>query len=219
MTDQRHSDADGDVHADQPVVQAGTEPSDADAAVILLHGRGATAHGIVRMAEEFRRSGVAFLAPQAANSTWYPQSFLEPLAVNEPHLSGALAKVASTLDEASAAGIPTERTALLGFSQGACLASEFAARNPVRYGGVVALSGGLIGDTVDPDRYSGSLDGTPAFFGCSDVDPHIPEERVHESVSVYERLDADVTERIYEGMGHTVNEDELDFVSALVDDL
>ncbi|WP_248897918.1 alpha/beta hydrolase [Haloplanus halobius] len=208
-----------DVHADEPVMTAGTDPSAADAAVVLLHGRGASARSILGMASEFHRPGVAFLAPQAANNEWYPNSFLAPVADNEPHLSSALGKVEATLDRAADAGIPTERTALLGFSQGACLASEFAARNPTRYGGIVALSGGLIGDSVDPDDYTGSLDGTPAFFGCSDVDPHIPEERVHASTTVYDRLDADVTERIYEGMGHTVNEDEIAFVASLVEDL
>jgi phospholipase/carboxylesterase len=205
-----------DIHADGPVVTGGTDLGDAEAAVVLLHGRGATARSILRMAGEFDASGVAFLAPQAENNTWYPQSFLEPVESNEPHLTGALAAVARAVDTAVDAGIPVERTALLGFSQGACLASEFAARNPRRYGGVVALSGGLIGATVDRSAYDGSLDGTPAFFGCSDIDPHIPVDRVHESVAVYEDLGADVTERIYEGMGHTVNEDELDAVTDLV---
>jgi phospholipase/carboxylesterase len=205
-----------DVHADGPVLTAGTDPAEADAAALLLHGRGASARSILGMASEFEHADVAFFAPQADGNEWYPRSFLEPVDSNEPNLSGALAKVGSTLDRAADAGVPTDRTALLGFSQGACLATEYAARNPTRYGGVVALSGGLIGESVDPGRYVGSLDGTPAFFGCSDVDPHIPEERVHESVEVYDRLDADVTERIYEGMAHTVNRDELDFVSDLV---
>lgn len=205
-----------DVHADGPVLTAGTDPAEADAAVLLLHGRGASARSILGMASEFEHSKVAFLAPQADGSEWYPRSFLEPVESNEPNLSGALAKVGSTLDRTADAGIPTERTALLGFSQGACLATEYAARDPTRYGGVVALSGGLIGESVDPDDYAGSLDGTPAFFGCSDVDPHIPAERVHESVETYDRLDADATERIYEGMAHTVNRDEIEFVAGLV---
>jgi phospholipase/carboxylesterase len=208
-----------DIHADGPVVSAGADPADADAAVLLLHGRGATARSILGMASEFHHPGVAFLAPQADDNEWYPRSFLEPVESNEPNLSGALSKVGTTLDRVADAGVPTERTALLGFSQGACLATEYAARNPTRYGGVIALSGGLIGESVDPDDYAGSLDDTPAFFGCSDVDPHIPVERVHESVALFERLDADVTERIYEGMAHTVNEDEIDFVADLITDL
>jgi phospholipase/carboxylesterase len=208
----------GDSDRDTPLSD-GAALADADAAVVLLHGRGATARGILRMAGEFHHPGVAFLAPQAEGNTWYPRSFLEPVASNEPHLSGALRTVGATVDRAGDAGVPVERTAVLGFSQGGCLAAEFAARTPRRYGGVVALSGGLIGESVDPESYDGSLDGSPAFFGCSDVDPHIPVERVHESVRTFERLDADVTERIYEGMGHTVNGDELDVVSRLVADL
>lgn len=208
--------ANTDPHHDQPVVAAGASLDDAGAAMILVHGRGATAQSILELASLFDEPGVAFLAPQAAGNTWYPYSFLEPIDKNEPWLSSALAKVGSALEQVEAANIPPDRTVLLGFSQGACLASEFAARNARRYGGVVALSGGLIGPDGTPRHYDGSLDGTPAFFGCSDIDPHIPKERVDESAEVYQRLGADVTERIYPGMGHIVNEDEIEWVRDLV---
>jgi phospholipase/carboxylesterase len=200
-------------------VTAGTDLDEAEAAVVLVHGRGATARSIVRMAESFHRPGVAYLAPQANRNTWYPNPFTAPVESNEPGRTSGLRAVADAVDEANAAGIPTERVALLGFSQGACLASEFVARNPTRYGGLAALSGGLIGETIDPADYEGDLEGTPAFFGCSDVDPHIPEERVHASADVFERLGADVTKRLYPGMGHTINEDESEYVSAMVADL
>ncbi|WP_435067724.1 alpha/beta hydrolase [Haloplanus sp. C73] len=198
---------------------AGTDPESAEAAVLLLHGRDATAETILGMASELHRPGLTFLAPQAPDGSWYPQSALAPAESNEPQLSASLATVEGTLSRAQDVGIPTDRTLLLGFSQGACLASEFAARNPTRYGGVVALSGGLLGDVVDAEAYDGDLSRTPAFFGCSDDDPHVPEERVHASVDVYERLGADVTARIYEGVGHSVTEDELDALSTLVADL
>ncbi|AFZ72767.1 alpha/beta hydrolase [Natronobacterium gregoryi] len=208
-----------DPHGDQPLVSAGTELEDAEAAVVLVHGRGATARSIIGMADEIHQAGVAFLAPQAAANTWYPNSFLEPVEHNEPGRTSGLKAVENAIGEADDAGIPAERVLVLGFSQGACLASEFVARNPRRYGGLAALSGGLIGDELeDTEAYAreGSLEGTPAFLGCSDSDPHIPVERVHETADVIEKLDADVTTRIYEGMGHGVNRDELAAVSELV---
>ena len=208
-----------DPHAGAPLERAGASLADASVAMLLVHGRGASATGILGLATEIDRDDVAYLAPQADGNTWYPQSFLAPRASNQPHLDSALARIDDVLETVVDAGVEAERTVLLGFSQGACLASECAASSPRRYGGVVALSGGLIGSTVDHDRYQGSLDGTPAFFGCSDVDPHIPVERVHDSVHVYESLEADVTERIYEGMGHTINDDELTYIRELVDDL
>ena len=211
-------------HQGQPILTAGTAPEQARAAMVLVHGRGASATDILQIARAVGRDGVAYLAPQAAGQTWYPQSFLQPLAANEPALSSALAAVGGTLALAAAAGIPAERMILLGFSQGACLASEFAARNARRYGGLVALSGGLIGsgqgDGAPPDDklfdYGGSLGGTPVFLGCSDVDPHIPLRRVQRSTEVLRALGGEVTERIYPGMGHTVNDDELTFVRDLV---
>lgn len=203
-------------HQGQPLVTAGTSLEEAEAAVVLVHGRGATARSIVRMAESFHRPGVAYLAPQANRNTWYPNPFTAPVESNEPGRTSGLQAITDAIGEATDAGIPVERVMLLGFSQGACLASEFVARNPARYGGLAVLSGGLIGETIDPDDYDGDLDGTPVFFGCSDVDPHIPEGRVHESAAVFERLHADVTKRLYPGMGHTINQDESERVSAMV---
>ncbi|MFC6988821.1 alpha/beta hydrolase [Haloplanus sp. GCM10025708] len=203
-------------HQDQPLVTAGTSLDAADAAVVLVHGRGATARSIIGMAEEFHHEGVAYLAPQAAGNAWYPNSFLAPIESNQPGLDSGLRAVGDAVDEANDADVPTEQVMLLGFSQGACLATEYAARNATEYGGIVALSGGLIGPEGTPRDYEGSFDGTPVFLGCSDVDPHIPLERVHETADVFERMDADVTERIYEGMGHGVNEDEITHVDGMV---
>lgn len=194
----------------------GTPLDEAEAAMILVHGRGATAQSILQMGRQLREDGVALLAPQAARNTWYPNSFLEPVESNEPGRSSGLQAIEDAVAKANDAGIPTEKVLILGFSQGACLGSEFVARNPERYGGHVAFSGGLIGDTIDPDEFEGSLEGTPSFVGCSDVDPHIPEERVHVTTEVLERLDADVEERIYPGMGHGVNDDEVEYVSGMV---
>lgn len=202
-------------HGDQPLLREGTELSTADGAVVLLHGRGASARSILGVAGEFDVEGVAYLAPQAAQRTWYPQSFLEPIERNEPWLTAALDRVSEVVSTA-ADQVGLERVALVGFSQGACLASEWTARNARRYGGLAALSGGLIGPEGTPRNYDGSLDGTPVFLGCSDVDPHIPVERVHETRDVFEHLGGDVTESIYEGMGHGINEDELEQVSAMV---
>jgi phospholipase/carboxylesterase len=206
-------------HQDQPLVTAGTPVDDAEAALVLVHGRGATAQGILQMGQQLHQPGVALLAPQAARNEWYPHSFLEPVERNEPGRSSGLQAVGDAVETAADAGIPTEQVVVLGFSQGACLGSEYVARNPRRYGGTVAFSGGLIGETVDPDDYEGDLDGTPYFVGCSDVDPHIPVERVDASVEVFERLGADVERRIYEGMGHGVNEDELAYAREMVDAL
>ncbi|WP_135830126.1 alpha/beta hydrolase [Halorussus halobius] len=205
-----------DPHAGQPVGTAGAALDDADAAVVLVHGRGATAESMLEMAGEFAADGVAYLAPQAKGRTWYPNSFLEAIETNEPSLSSALALVEDVLGRVRNAGVPTDRTALVGFSQGACLSSEYVARNADRYGGLAALSGGLIGPEGTPREYDGDLAGTPVFLGCSDVDPHIPVERVHETRDVLDELGADVTERIYEGMGHGVNEEELEYVAKLV---
>lgn len=203
-------------HRGQPVVAAGRPLGQADAAVVTVHGRGATAESILTLADEVGRPELAWLAPQAAGHTWYPYSFLAPLERNEPWLSSALEILESVLAKLEAEGIPAERTVLLGFSQGACLTLEFAARHAKRYAGVVAFSGGLIGPPGTPRDYPGSFDGTPVFLGCSDIDPHIPEERVHESAEVVRRMGAQVTERIYPGMGHTVNEDELSWLADLL---
>lgn len=210
--------SDADPHAGQPVEQRGAPLADADRAVILLHGRGARAQGMLQFAEDLPSENTAFVAPQAARATWYPNSFLEPTEENDPWFSSALGLVGDVFDDVTD-HVPPERVLVLGFSQGACLGSEFVARNPRRYGGFVAFSGGLHGPEGTTWDYDGDLDGTPVFLGCSDRDPHIPEERVHETRDVFESLGADVTERIYEGMGHGVNEDEIEFAAEMVAEL
>lgn len=203
-------------HQNQPVAAAGLPLDQADAAMIMVHGRGASAESILTLAEEFNSGAFAYLAPQASGSTWYPTSFLSPIPVNEPGISSGIAAIGSLVDHITAAGIPAERIILLGFSQGACLALEFAARSARRYGGIAALSGGLIGPDGTPRDYPGSMDGTPVFLGCSDIDFHIPKERVLHSADVFRRLGADVTCRLYPNMGHTVNLDEINFVNSLM---
>lgn len=203
-------------HRGQPVLMAGEPLAQAKAAMIMVHGRGASAEDILSLTEEFEREGFAFLAPQAANQTWYPYSFLAPLTNNEPWLSSALAVLETTLAQVQAAGIATEKTILLGFSQGACLSVEFAARHAQRYGGVAVLSGALIGPDDTPREYASNLAGTPVFLGCSDVDFHIPKERVVYSAEVLQRLGATVTARLYPNMGHTVNEDEVQAVQHMM---
>jgi len=203
-------------HQGQPVLLAGEPIGRARAAMLMVHGRGATAGSILALAQELAQPGFAYAAPQAAKNTWYPQSFLAPMERNEPGLSSGLSVIAEIMAQLSAEGIPSERTLLLGFSQGACLTLEFVARNARRYGGVAGLSGGLIGPDGTPRNYAGSLDRTPVFLGCSDVDFHIPKERVHHTTEVLRRLGGNVTERLYPNMGHTVNQDEIDFVGEMM---
>lgn len=205
-----------DPHAHQPILRAGPAISDARLVAILLHGRGAGAEDILGLSQEFSASGVAYLAPQAAGQTWYPDSFLAPIEQNEPGISSGLRVIAGLLQDLDQQGVSSDRVVLLGFSQGACLALEFAARHAQRYAAVVAFSGGLIGPPGTPRRYPGRFDGTPAFIGCSDADAHIPLHRVHESTAVFRRMGAVVDERIYPRMGHTVNRDELGAVDALL---
>ncbi|WP_435155990.1 alpha/beta hydrolase [Haladaptatus sp. DFWS20] len=206
-------------HAGQLVATAGTEPDEADTAMVLVHGRGATAESILELGQEFQHPEIAYVAPQASRNTWYPQSFLAPIESNQPHLTSALALLETVLSGLESAGISPERTFLLGFSQGACLATEFVARNAERYGGVAGFSGGLIGPEGTPREYEGSLDSTPIYLGCSDRDPHIPVDRVHETRDVLRDLGGDVTEQIFEGMGHGVVQEEIDHVSGMVDEL
>jgi len=177
--------------------------------MICVHGRGASAQDILGLAAALKAPDFAFLAPQAAGNTWYPNRFVAPLESNEPWLSSALGALGEILDHVAAEGIPAERTVLLGFSQGACLALEFGARNARRYGGLVGLSGGLIGPEGTPRDYAGSLAGTPVFLGCSDVDFHVPKERVEETAQVLGALGGEVDMRLYPGMGHEVNMDEI----------
>lgn len=199
-----------------PALAAGEPLASARAALIMVHGRGASAESIMTLAPELPIKGLAYLAPQATDGTWYPFSFMAPLAHNEPFLTAALEAVGAVAAATAAAGIPPERTVFLGFSQGACLASEYVARNARRYGGLIAFSGGLIGPDGTPRDYPGSLGGTPVFLGCSDVDAHIPKERVLETEAVLARLGGAVTAKLYPGMAHTVNQDEIDHARAIL---
>jgi predicted esterase len=190
--------------------------AEARAAMVMVHGRGASAESILALSRELESDDVAYLAPQAAGGTWYPYGFMSPIAINEPGITSALRSITRTIGYITAAGIPHERTFLLGFSQGACLATEYLARNARRYGGLAALSGGLIGPSETPRDYAGSLDGTPTFLGCSDVDGHIPAARVLESATVLRRLGGEVTLRLYPGMGHLVNGDEIESIRTML---
>jgi len=203
-------------HSNQAVLHSGADLSQARAAMIMLHGRGADAADIIGLSQVIGEAEVAYLAPEAEGHTWYPYSFLAPVEQNEPGRGSALDVIAGLIAHLDEAKLPPEKIALLGFSQGACLALEFVARNPRRYGGVFALSGGLIGETIASGDYAGSLDGTPVFLGCSDVDPHIPLARVQESAAIMGALSGDVTERIYPGMGHTIVEDEIVHIRRIV---
>ncbi|MBX3086826.1 MAG: alpha/beta fold hydrolase [Anaerolineae bacterium] len=204
------------IHQGQPVLRAGVPLEQAKGAVIMIHGRGASAYDILGIAGELALDNFTYLAPQAAGNTWYPNRFVMPLESNEPYLSSALGTVGELVEYLGQQGMPPKKVMLLGFSQGACLALEYAARNATRYGGVVALSGALIGPDGTPRKYPGSLNGTPVFLGCSNVDFHIPEYRVHESTEVMRNLGGAVTEKIYPNMGHTVNADELKHVQEMM---
>jgi predicted esterase len=204
-----------DPHRGQPVLTSGARAADARLALICVHGRGASAEDILGFAAELRLADVMCAAPQAADRTWYPLSFLSPISRNEPYLTSALARLETLVASLEQLGFGTERIGLIGFSQGACLSLEFAARHARRYAGIAALSGGLIGPPDTPRDYQGTFDRTPVFLGCSDVDPHIPVARVHESAAVFRRMGAQVDERIYPRMAHTVNTDELEAVRSM----
>ncbi len=206
------------IHAEGKVAHSGIDVREAERAMILVHGRGATPESILALADELPGDlGFAFVAPGASESSahprsWYPNSFLAPIEANEPGLSSGLAKIEETVMELGEHGIGPENTVLLGFSQGACLTAEFAARRARRWGGVVALTGGLVGDGDAPRDYAGAFHGTPVFLGCSDRDPHVPVSRVDETEEVLRRMGARVEKRIYPGLPHTVIRDELDWV-------
>jgi predicted esterase len=203
-------------HANGQILQAGVPLEKSKAVMLMIHGRGATAQSILELAQEFAAEDITYLAPQASGNTWYPYSFLAPTTQNEPGLSSGLWVIDQLVAELGKRGKTTAEILLLGFSQGACLALEYAARNARQYAGVIGLSGGLIGQSLDRSRYPGTFPGTPVFLGCSDIDSHVPMTRVQESSVIFREMGATVTERIYPGMGHTVNEDEISFVNALL---
>lgn len=205
-------------HQAQPIATAGAPLKVAEAAVIMLHGRGSTARDILRHIDELYHRGVMYLAPQAARNRWYPHSGYAPFERNEPWFSSALERVSAAVEEATAAGIAPQKILIFGFSQGACLGCEFVARNPQKYGGLVSLSGSLLGPETRSD-YDKSLDGTPVFFGCGMDDPYIPAERIHESKQVFEQLDGDVTVSLYDDLDHAINDDEIHQTNSLIEQL
>ena len=210
-------------HQGQPLLADGAQPEQARAAMVLVHGRGATAESILTLAGEFDHPDFRYLAPQAAGNSWYPNSFLAPLEMNEPGLSSGLQAIKDALAQLEADGITAERTMLLGFSQGACLALEYAFRHPRRYGGVVALSGALItppdlaetSTRVSDEAHDGAFAGTPVFLGCGEADSHIPLARLKPSAELLRRLGCDVTLRIYPDLPHTINHDEIGYVQMM----
>lgn len=203
-------------HQGQPVLHTGAPLEQARAAMIMIHGRGADARDILSLAPEFGQPDFAYFAPQASGNTWYPFSFLAPIAQNEPGITSGLQAIADILAELESKGFPAQKVFLLGFSQGACLATEFAARHARRYGGLIGFSGGLIGPEGTPRDYPGALAGTPVFLGCSDPDPHIPRERVEETAAVLKKMGGEVTLRLYPHMGHTINSDEIEFAREMM---
>jgi len=208
-----------DPHAGQPTLTRGPAPADARLTMILMHGRGGSAEDILELSGEIASTDIAYMAPQAAGHTWYPYSFLAPIAQNERGINSAFGVVSRLIEALHVDGVESRRIGLLGFSQGACLALEYAAHHANRYGAVVGLSGGLIGPPGTPRNYLKSFAQTPVFLGCSDADPHIPLERVRESAEVFRRMDANVDERIYPRMGHTVNRDEIDAINHILREL
>ncbi|HZZ75976.1 MAG TPA: dienelactone hydrolase family protein [Puia sp.] len=197
------------------IIYAGNE-TDATRALIMIHGRGASAEDILSLSENLNVENYLLAAPQATGNSWYPNSFLAPQKANEPWLSSALDLVNMTVQAIIARGIGAENIYFLGFSQGACLTSEYVARNAKRYGGVIAFTGGLIGDQINKTLYKGDFDNTPVFFGSSNPDMHVPVDRVDASAEIFRQMGADVTEKIYPQMGHTINQDEINKANSLI---
>ncbi len=200
----------------QQLVYSGKPIGEASKVLIMIHGRGGSAADILSLAGHLDVGGFALIAPQATNNSWYPNSFLAPPASNEPWLSSALDVLKKTMDELVEAGISKDQVYFLGFSQGACLSLEFVTRNAAKFGGVVAFTGGLIGDKIYPSNYQGSFEQTPVFIGSSNPDPHVPVERVHATTNILKSMHANVIEKIYNGMGHTINQDEIAQANAIV---
>jgi len=215
--EQSHHRKTQDPHAGQPVRTAGPSLTVAHAALVLVHGRGASAESILSLYQELGAPPMAAFAPQAAGHTWYPHSFLAPISANQPWLDSALARLEGLVSGILAEGVASHHIALLGFSQGACLTVEFAARRPRRYGALIGLTGGLIGPPGTPRNYPGTLAGTPVFLGSGDPDPHVPFERVQETQRVLEQMGAAVELRRYPGMPHGINQEEVDAARVLLE--
>ena len=198
------------------ITAAGVNLSDAEKAVIMVHGRGANAEDILQLASYLHVKGYALLAPEATNHTWYPHSFLAPVQENEPWLSSAIGILEDLVNTITAQGIDTEKIYLLGFSQGACLTLEFAARNATKFAGIAAFTGGLIGEQIDRKRYQGDFMGTPIFIGTGNPDPHVPVDRVRATTDILEEMNAVVTEQVYENRPHTISQDEIEQVNNII---
>lgn len=203
-------------HENQKIIFEGADINSAKSAMILIHGRGATAESILTLTNEFSSDNYIYAAPQANGNTWYPYSFLSPEEENEPALSSGLKVIDLLVQKLNDSSLPSNEIIILGFSQGACLALEYSTRNAKKYKGIVGLSGGLIGEKINTNKYSGSFEKCPIFLGCSNIDPHIPEERVNETEKVMEKFGAAVTKRIYKNMGHSINEDEINFIRSIM---
>lgn len=208
-----------DPHAGLPVVRVDPPSGQRSGVVILIHGRHASPRSILELVPRLDRPGFTYLAPTAAGKTWYPLSFLSDIESNEPFLTSALRRLGAVLDEVLAGGLSSHHVAFIGFSQGACLAAEFLCRRGGRFGAAALFSGGLIGPPGTAWDTTRSLQGTPIFLGCSDVDAHVPKARVDESARVFAAMGASVTERIYPGMGHLVNDDEIAAAQRLLDQM
>lgn len=201
------------------LAMAGKKLAEAKKVLIMVHGRGGSAEDILSLASYLNVADAALLAPRATNRTWYPYSFLAPPERNEPWLSSALSILKAVVSDANNQGIANEQIYFLGFSQGACLTLEFVTRNADRYGGVIAFTGGLIGDKIYPENYKGDFSGTPVFIGSSDPDPHVPVERVYATTNILKNMNAEVEEKIYAQMGHTINQDEIAHANKIINNL
>ena len=204
------------LHEQEKILFAGADINSAKSAMILIHGRGAAAESILSLTSDFNSDNYIYAAPQANGNTWYPYSFLSPEEENEPALSSGLKVIDKLVKKLNDSGLPGNEIIILGFSQGACLTLEYSARNAKKYKGIVGLSGGLIGKEINTNKYSGSFEKCPIFLGCSNIDSHIPEERVNETAKVMEEFGATVTKRIYKNMGHSINEDEINFIRSIL---
>lgn len=210
---------DSDPHADRGVVSAGAPRGAAEVVVVALHGRGATAQGVVNLADPLAHHGVTVVAPAAERSRWFPYAGSEPIERNEPHVSSAIRAVDGVLDDVAEWGIDPEHVVFFGFSQGASLACEYVARHPRAYGGVAAFSGGLLGPSVADRAFEGSLDGTPVRLGWGSEDDRLDPERLRATAAALRDLNGDVTERECDGVGHAVTDEGLEAAAALVEAL